>query len=221
MTMAITNRRQEASLGNNTATRDRRRTSRLSRSSPLAVRKRYERADGDPVCREICQLTFAVRPSGYLLLWDSTFFADKEFHFGDQEEMGLGFRVTTPISVVEGGTMIDARGRRNGQEIWGETADWCDYSGTVDGQHIGMTLMCHPDNFRPSWLHARDYGFLAANPFGRRAFTKGQRSKVVVEPGNELRLRYGVLLHAAPKDSPPDLGAAYADYVRLTQTVDQ
>jgi hypothetical protein len=184
----------------------------------LAVRKRYERAGGDPVCREICRMTFLVRPYGYLLLWDSAFSANKEFCFGDQEEMGLGFRVTTPISVMEGGTMLDDRGRRNGQEIWGKTGQWCDYSGTVDGRHLGMTLMCHPDNFRPSWLHARDYGFIAANPFGRRAFTGGETSKIVVQPGHELRLRYGVLLHAGPEDSPPDLRAAYADYIRLTRS---
>ena len=163
-------------------------------------------------------MTLLVRPSGYLLLWDSTFSAGREFYFGDQEEMGLGIRVTTPINVMQGGTMIDARGRRNGRQIWGNTADWCDYSGTVDGRWAGMTLMCHPDNFRASWMHARDYGFVAANPFGRQAFTKRQPSRVVVKPADELRIRFGVLLHAGPPDDPPDLKAAYEDYVTLSRT---
>ena len=61
--------------------------------------------------------------------------------------------------------------------------------------------MCHPANFRPSWFHARDYGLLLANPFGRKAFGKGDASKVVVKRGGTLRLRYGVLLHARPEGS--------------------
>ena len=70
-----------------------------------------------------------------------------------------------------------------------------------------MTIFCHPENFRPSWFHARDYGLLAANPFGRAAFNKGEPSKVVVKPGESLRLRYGMLVHAgAARRATPDLG---------------
>ena len=183
----------------------------------FAVRNRYERASGELVCREECRVTMFVRPEGYLLLWDSTFFANREFYFGDQEEMGLAFRVTTPITVDNGGTMVDSQGRKNGDGIWGKTAQWCDYSGAVDGRRIGMTLMCHPENVRPSWMHARDYGFIAANPFGRKAFTEGEPSKVVVVPGKRLRLRYGVLIHDGPQDASSNLEAAYEDYLTLSR----
>ena len=183
----------------------------------FTVRNRYETTGGEPICREECERTLLVRPYGYLLLWDSVFSADREFYFGDQEEMGLGIRVTTPVSVQEGGIMLDSQGRRNEREIWGNAADWCDYSGTVDGRHVGMTVLCHPDNFRPCWMHARNYGFVAANPFGRHAFRKGEPSKVVVKPGEALRLRYGILLHAGPNDSGPDFRTVYTDFVRLTR----
>ena len=175
------------------------------------------------VCEEDCKFTILVRPAGYLLLWDSTFYGSEEFYFGDQEEMGIGFRVATPIrvemesagAVPEGnGTMIDSEGRKNGDEIWGNSADWCDYSGTLDGKRVGMTLFCHPDNFRPSWFHARDYGLLEANPFGRDAFGKGEKSKVPVKPGESLRLQYGVFVHASPEGEKIDLKAAYADYLK-------
>jgi hypothetical protein len=179
---------------------------------------RYERANGERVCCEICRIVFLVRPAGYLLLWDSTFSADRRFYFGDQEEMGLGFRVATPISVARGGTMVDSADRRNGREIWGKTADWCDYSGTIDGRKVGMTLMCHPANFRASWMHARDYGVIVANPFGRKAFTEGEASKVIVEPGEKLRLRYGVWLHDGPKDTSFELKAAYEEFLKLSET---
>ena len=104
-------------------------------------------------------------------------------------------------------------GRRNEREVWGNAADWCDYSGTIAGRHAGITTMCDPQNFRPSWHHARDYGALVVNPFGQQAFHKGPASKVVVKPGESFRLRYGVLLHAGPKDAAPDLQAAYADFL--------
>lgn len=176
------------------------------------------------VCDEECRFSILVQPTGYLVVWDSTFHSDHEFYFGDQEEMGIGFRIATPIRVetdskggiVQGnGTMIDSEGRKNGKEIWGNTADWCDYSGTLDGKHVGIMLLCHPKNFRPSWFHARDYGLLDANPFGREAFGKGEKSKVVVKPGEKFRLRYGVLVHATSDGEKPDLSAAYEDYLRV------
>ena len=100
------------------------------------------------------------------------------------------------------GTILDSEGRKNEDEIWGNSADWCDYSGTIDGQHVGMTIFCHPDNFRPSWFHARDYGFLAANPFGRNAFGKGEKSRSSSSRARSLRLRYGMLIHSGPKEQP-------------------
>ena len=113
------------------------------------------------------------------------------------------------------GTIRDSQGRKNGDEVWGNSADWCDYSGTMAGQRVGMTLFCHPKKFRPSWFHARDYGLLEANPFGREAFGKGAKSSVVIKPGEKLRLRYGVLLHSGAPDSRPDLASVYADYLQL------
>ncbi len=191
----------------------------------FAVHNRYlDQSDPSKVvCEEEARYTFLVRPEGYLLLWDSTFSGDQEFALGDQEEMGIGFRVATPLRVdtkpegslpLGNGAMVDSNGRNNGKAIWGNSADWCDYSGTVAGQRVGMTLFCHPENFRPSWFHARDYGLLEANPFGREAFGKGEKSSVVVKPGEKLRLRYGVLIHSGPKDGKTDLAAAYQDYLQ-------
>ena len=196
----------------------------------FAVRNRYvDQLDADRVvCEELCRFTVLIRPAGYLLTWDTTFQAADEFYFGDQEEMGLGIRVASPIRVekqhkkrpaatIGNGTILDAEGRRNGDEVWGNASDWCDYSGTLDGQHVGATIFCHPDNFRPTWFHARDYGLMLANPFGREAFGKGPTSKVVVKPGESFRLRYAVLLHAGPTDSKPNLNAAYADYLKVSK----
>lgn len=191
----------------------------------FAVRNRYLSATepNDVVCEEFCRYRIVPTKYGTLLTWDSKFRGAREFAFGDQEEMGLGIRVATPLRVEVGeaqlppptGTITDSEGRKNGAQIGGNTADWCDYSGTLDGQRVGMTIFCHPDNCRPSRFHARDYGFLAANPFGQAAFRKGPPSKVVVRPGETLRLRYGILVHSGPHDTAPDLDAAYNEYLRI------
>jgi hypothetical protein len=173
-------------------------------SGSFTEEKHYLRADGSLVCREEFRCSIHVCDGGYLLTWDSTFRGNEAFCFGDQEEMGLGLRVATPISEVDGGHLQDSEDRRGAKKIWSHAAAWCDYSGSVDGRRIGMTLMCHPDNFRESWMHARDYGFVAANPFGRKAMKKGPPSKVVVKPGTELRLRYAVWVHAGDAGQDTD-----------------
>jgi hypothetical protein len=167
------------------------------------------RAGDKTICTERCMYTIVVRPHGTLLLWDAEFRGEAEFAFGDQEEMGLGLRVATPLAVKNGGRIVNREGKVNERQVWGQPSDWCAYSGASDGKEGGVLLLADPDNFRKSWFHARDYGLLVANPFGRHAFTRADKSRVVVAPGEALRLRYGVLVYAGQID----LEAAYRDYL--------
>src|SRR5262249_26027902 len=146
----------------------------------FAVANRYLSADGKTVvCREVCRYTVQVRDGAYLLVWESEFTSDQgDFAFGDQEEMGLGVRMATELTVKAGGQIPNGVNLKNEKRVWGKPADWCDYSGTVRGQRVGVTLIPAPANFRPSWFHARDYGLLVANAFGRNAFTRGEKSRV-------------------------------------------
>jgi hypothetical protein len=177
----------------------------------FAVRHRYLSADGKrTVCTELWRVTLHARPEGYALIWDSTFSPNADITFGDQEEMGLGVRLATPIAVTskKGGRILDTAGRRDGAGIWGKSAEWCDYSGTISGKHAGVLIVPDPANFRPAWWHARDYGLLVANPFGRRALTGGEKSSVTVRRGQPLRLRFGLLIHSAEKGDEFDPVAA-------------
>jgi hypothetical protein len=56
---------------------------------------------------------------------------------------------------------------------------------------------------------------MAMNPFGRNAFTGGEKSTIVVRAGNVFRLRYAVLFHwnDRPSDFNPD--GAYREYLRM------
>ena len=177
----------------------------------FSVRNYYMDEEGtNRVAAEVAEFTLLVTPQGYLLTWDSTFTPiGDQIAFGDQEEMGLGFRTQTPISVDYGGRMVDSEGRKNEDEIWGTQGDWVDYSGDFEGKWIGIAIMQHPENFRKSWYHARNYGFIAANPFGRKAMKAGPESQVVVKEGDELRLRYGVLVHSSDSENDLNLREAY------------
>jgi hypothetical protein len=177
--------------------------------------KRYVRPDGSVVCDEEFRVAIRAKDGTYTFYLESHFSADNEFYFGDQEEMGLGIRVATPISEIGGGTLTDSRGRKGAQEIWSNSAAWCDYSGHVDRQHVGMTIMCHPTNFRESWFHARDYGLVAANPFGRAAMRKGETSRVVVKPGETHVLRYAVWIHG--RVDAEAIASVYNEYAKLGQ----
>lgn len=138
-----------------------------------------------------------------------------DVRFGDQEEMGLGIRVATPLAVEKklGGRILDSEGRLNGEQVWGKTARWCDYAGPLDGDWVGMTLMTSPKNFRQSWSHARDYGFVAMNPFGLNAFTKADKQEVFVKKGESLRIGYAVVVHESAQESGFKAQAAYEQFV--------
>jgi hypothetical protein len=180
----------------------------------FTVRNRYQNGERT-VCTEICRHELQVRPEGFLLTYDSEFLSPEQFGFGDQEEMGLGFRVASPLRVKGGtGEMVASDGKRNESQVRGSTPEWVDYSGKIDGDVVGLTLMPHPGNFRPSWYHARDYGLLVANPFGENALTGGPKSRKHVNANESFRLRFGVLVHSSPVDKPIDLKAVYADYVK-------
>jgi len=189
-------------------------------------------AGGIVLCEEICTYTFQVRPAGYLIVWDSTFQSKRSgLYFGDQEEMGLGVRVATPLMVKpyenrhRPGRILDDRGRRNEKAIWGEQAAWCDYGGRVDDTFAGITIMPDPRNTVACRWHVRDYGLMVANPFGQSVFKKGPAKKTEVGSGQpsipaaplRVGLRFGILIHAAPSEDNLDPGVAYQDYLKIIE----
>lgn len=167
------------------------------------------------VASETCQVEVEPIAQGYLLkLTSELTSANAELVFGDQEEMGLGIRLATPLAVDSktGGRILDNEGRKNGEQIWGKNATWCDYAGPLNGRWVGMTIFASPKNFRPCWAHARDYGFVAMNPFGLNAFTKAQRQDIVIKKGDTLRLGFAVAIHETEKEAEYDPKSVYERY---------
>lgn len=184
----------------------------------FTVRNYYLSADGkDRILAELVKYTISVRPSGTLLMINSTFSSEStDLAFGDQEEMGLGVRVNTKFTVQYGkGHITNAEGMKEEEGTWGNSSKWVDYSGIVDDKMVGVTIMPDPGNFRPSWFHTRDYGLMAANAFGREAMKKGEKSSTVVKKGEKFELGYGVLIYCKSKNDKPDIEGGYRDYLQI------
>ncbi|MCA9212477.1 MAG: PmoA family protein [Planctomycetales bacterium] len=161
----------------------------------FATECRLMTSDGQSLGLMANDFTLTARPHGWLLVWSAEFRADQQpIIFGDQEEMGFGARVATPFTEKNGGLIRSSTGKQTAKQTWGQTANWCDYSG-AGPQSGGIMLMASPNNFRKSWWHNRNYGFFAANPFGRKAMKQGEVSSVSIAPGNSMRITFGALIH--------------------------
>jgi hypothetical protein len=180
----------------------------------FTVRNYYQDDKGNRKVLEVCKYTILARPGFTILIQDSTFSsAEEDFYFGDQEELGIGIRVNTKIAERYGGAMVNADGLKGAKACWSQASAWIDYSGVVDGTRIGMTIMPDPGNFRASWFHARDYGVIVANPFGRKSMEKGEADKTVVKKGQKFHYGNGIAIYSGPEGTPVDPGAMYKVYL--------
>lgn len=119
--------------------------------------------------------------------------------FGDTKEGGIiSLRVASEIEGSRGGRLENAFGGVGEREIWGRRAPWCDYSGILKGERMGIAILDHPANLRhPTYWHIRDYGLFTANPFGVSYFTGNPENKgdYKLEKGNKLEFRYRLIIH--------------------------
>jgi len=143
--------------------------------------------------------------------------SEDDLTLGETKEGAFGVRVSGPLTVdsKEGGSIVNSRGQHNA-DAWGMFADWVDDSGPVDGEVVGVALFNHPSNVRsPTRWHARTYGLLAANPFGDSEFPKDptapKQAAVSIPKGQELALRYRVLLHRGDPEAA-DVAGAYSKF---------
>lgn len=177
-------------------------------------------SDGNVLGQLESRLAVTIYGDGYLIEWLAILKAGKvQFVVGDQEEMGFGVRLATPIAETNGGRVYTSEGIVGASHAWGRTADWCDYSATIVGRRIGISVLSDDRNFRRSWMHTRDYGLVVANPFGRKAFTgKDSPSRVFVGPEVPLRIRFGAYVYSVLLDDSPKLSAAFKEFMGRGRT---
>ena len=142
--------------------------------------------------------------------------------FGDTKEGSLGVRINDMIRAGKfgKGKIENAQGKVGEKECWGRISEWCDYSGPIDGKTVGLTVFADPKNTYPTYWHVRDYGLMAANPFGRKkaGFHDGaaQKELVRLDIGEHLELRYGILLHDGDAKTA-EVAANYQRFVKLRE----
>ena len=101
-------------------------------------------------------------------------------------------RVDPDLSVVQGGTLVNAEGKLSEQGTFGVPSPWIDYYGTRKTGIEGLALMQHPSNlWFPSPWFTRDYGFISPTPI---YFPKDDVG-TYFKKGDKVKLRYRVLLH--------------------------
>ncbi|MCG3196250.1 MAG: hypothetical protein GHCLOJNM_00722 [bacterium] len=123
---------------------------------------------------------------------------DGDVTFHDTKEGGVcSFRMNPLIDEKRGGgKMANSNGKVGEAECWGKAADWCDYSGNLNGQNVGIAVMDNPANFRhPTHWHIRGYGLYSTSVFGLKSFGEAESGEYTLPNGQELTFRYRVFMH--------------------------
>ncbi|NNE90325.1 MAG: PmoA family protein [Verrucomicrobiales bacterium] len=181
--------------------------------------------DGETVIRDKTRFHFTPLKNGQMLLdYDIELHAVGENRtFKDQKDGGLGVRVAGSMKVEdrktkEGkGTILNSNGDKNA-ESWGKRAEWADYFGPdPSGKTVGIAMFDHPDNLRhPTHWHARTYGLITANRFGKGHFEGRNGAKkgdgdYTLKVGKPLLLRHRLYIHNGTPDDA-DVAGFYKKY---------
>jgi len=172
----------------------------------LETANRWVAPDGAVVCTDTRRIEFAADAGAHTIDYTVTIHAgDEPVTFGDTKEGTMALRVRPELQPKDvnksrgaAGRILNSAGHEN-DEAWGQAARWIDYSGPVDGTVAGVAMLDHPDNLRhPCHWHARDYGLVAANPFGLHDFTKAApgAGEHVIPAGGTLPFRSLFVFHA-------------------------
>lgn len=166
----------------------------------VATRNEWRAPDGTKIMDEKRVISLHDLGKGRLFVLEIHLHASVcPITFGDTKEGSMGVRVNDEMIVKNGGHFYNAEGKADEKEVWGRPSAWCDYVGRVGGKTAGIAVFDDPENKHKAVWHARGYGLMAANPFGRDASfpsQKGNKDLVKLAKDGHLMLRYGVYLHA-------------------------
>lgn len=187
----------------------------------LDVTANWIRPDGHVLLKEKTVYTFTVKGNQFFIDRSSTLTAnDLEVVFKDVKDGFLGIRVARELEMPskEPGVFLDANGIETkvpvdnngvtgmytnsdgikGDDVWSTKGPWAILTGKKDGKDITIGIFDHPSNKGyPTYWHARGYGLFAANPLGRKIFSKEKEElNLTLQPGASTTFRYRVLIQS-------------------------
>ena len=172
---------------------------------------------GQKILTETRVMTFYADRDDRRFDVDITLTAVEKVVFGDGKDGAFGIRIRPVLQEDKGtGHITNADGLEGEKQLWGKPSNWCDYSGEINGEKVGIAILDNPANPRhPVRWHARAYGLFAANPFGVWQFDKTQpKSELTIEPGQKLHYQYRVIIHAGDAKTA-DIAAMWDRYTGL------
>jgi hypothetical protein len=102
-------------------------------------------------------------------------------------------RIAADLSVINGGTMINAEGLKSEKNTFGKMSAWIDFYGKRGDTIEGLAIFQHPSNpWYPSPWFTRDYGFISPTPM----YWPANDTDTFLKKGTVLTLRYRVLVHS-------------------------
>jgi hypothetical protein len=148
--------------------------------------------------------------------FDITLTAPEKVVFGDTKEGAFAIRLADALTEKSGsGKLVNAEGKQGMAAIWGKRSAWVDYSGTLDGEQLGVAIFDHPSNpGYPEHWHARDYGLFALNPWGQHAFDPAAAElRTTIAAGASLHFRWRVVIHEGDATSA-HVAALYQEFAK-------
>ncbi len=174
---------------------------------------------GKRLVSEARTMTFYSEPGGLRTMdFDINLTAIEEAVFGDTKEGTFAIRLVRALDEEQTGTMTNAEGAEKEKNVWGKASPWVDYSGTLDGEKVGIVILDHPSSVRhPTYWHSRAYGLFASNVFGLKDFKRDKTAEggaMTLKPGQSARFRLRVIIH--PGDAKSfDPAAAWKKFAAL------
>jgi hypothetical protein len=173
-----------------------------------------------PLLTEARVMTFYADPTLRIVDFDIILTAVQKVTFGDEKDGVFGVRLRPILQEDKGtGHIANADGQAGEKSVWGKPSNWCDYSGDINGEKVGIAILDHPANpLRGARWHVRAYGLFAANPFGLSTFAndKSQEGAMTIDPRKSLRYRYRVIIHPGDAASA-DMAKLWNQYIAAKQ----
>lgn len=206
-------------------------------NATLTVSSNWQRPDGHILLKEITTYQFSVKNDVFIIDRNSTLTAtDLQVDFKDVKDGFLAIRVARELEMPskEPGVFVDVHGNETkvpvdnngvtgmyindkgvrGDSVWSTKGRWTMLTGHKAGKDITIGIIDHPKNIGyPTYWHARGYGLFAANPLGRKVFSKGtEELNYSLKPGASVNLNYRVIVRSGKATQAADMDKLADDF---------